>query len=450
MATQKKSDLTRRDSLPFRQSKLTYLLKDSIGGNSKMIMIANIWAESSHLEETISTLRFASRIAKVTSCPSRNQHMDESFLIKKYEREIRDLKAELAMHDTLTGRGRIAYEPYSPEQQYEQQLLAQKFLTNEMDDVNIESIRQVKELFYQFRNLYKTALADSKPVADAPGNDKGATLNAQKNVDDTKNDRNTKAGVGQEELVNGFGIGIAPNDPHPGQLQRSQPSDHTNFVKQVRRPAKEQKLDASQRIATKFANLSSKDFNEEEVFANGRLDKKVLFENFKESKGKALASEIKAMVEDISLSKAKFDIERDACEKLKLRIADIQETVRVKDQDGIRELEEDELEPLDSLKGLKKKYKANYENYIYFKKHIKEMERKLVAKKRELLEAFNQVLKKNFSIDLDFFEEEENLRNNAGTEDQMNSAEVLFEQTHQKFETLMRARRMERMHILRN
>lgn len=414
-----------------------------------MIMMANIWAESSHLEETISTLRFASRIAKVTSCPSRTQHMDESFLIKKYEREIRDLKAELAMHDTLTGRGRIAYEPYSPEQQYEQQLLAQKFLANELEDINIESIRQVKELFYQFRNLYKSSLADTKPIAEAPG-DKSKTLNAQKHPDDPKADKNTRAGVGQEELVNGFGIGVAPTDPHPNQLQRSQPSDTNNFVKSVKRPAREEKADVHQKIAVKFSQLSSKDFNEDEVFANGRLDKKVLFENFKENKGKPLTLEIKTIVDDIALSKAKFDLERDACEKLKVKISDMQESMRLNDRDGARDLEDDDAEPLESLKGLKKRYKAAHENYIYYKKHIKELERRLVGKKRELLELFNQVLKKNFSIDLEFFEEDENNRNNAASDEQMNSAELLYEQTHHKFETLMRARRMERLQLLRN
>lgn len=49
-----------RDCLPYRQSKLTYFLKDSIGGNCQSIIIANIWPESTHLEETISTLKFAS------------------------------------------------------------------------------------------------------------------------------------------------------------------------------------------------------------------------------------------------------------------------------------------------------------------------------------------------------------------------------------------------------
>ncbi len=49
----------KRDHIPYRTSKLTNLLKDSIGGNSKTIMIANIWPEEYHLEETISTLKFA-------------------------------------------------------------------------------------------------------------------------------------------------------------------------------------------------------------------------------------------------------------------------------------------------------------------------------------------------------------------------------------------------------
>ena len=56
-----------RDHIPYRQSKLTSILKDSIGGNSKTIMIANIWPEEDHLEETISTLKFASRMMKVAN-----------------------------------------------------------------------------------------------------------------------------------------------------------------------------------------------------------------------------------------------------------------------------------------------------------------------------------------------------------------------------------------------
>ena len=151
-----------RDHIPYRQSKLTNLLKDSIGGNCKTIMIANIWPEATHLEETISTLKFASRMMKVSNEASINVHLDPQVLLKKYEKEIKELKQELAMHDTLANRGRINYEPYAPELQYQQQVIAKKFLEGEIDDIEFESLRQVKELFFQFKNIYKNLAKDIK------------------------------------------------------------------------------------------------------------------------------------------------------------------------------------------------------------------------------------------------------------------------------------------------
>ncbi len=79
------------------------------------MIIANIWPESCHLEETISTLRFASRMTMVTNSITQRVRLDPEALLRKYERMIKDLKTELAMHDTLVGRGRIRYDPYSPE-----------------------------------------------------------------------------------------------------------------------------------------------------------------------------------------------------------------------------------------------------------------------------------------------------------------------------------------------
>lgn len=44
-----------RNHIPYRQTKLTNVLKDSLGGNAKTVLIACIWAESRHVDETIST-----------------------------------------------------------------------------------------------------------------------------------------------------------------------------------------------------------------------------------------------------------------------------------------------------------------------------------------------------------------------------------------------------------
>lgn len=72
-------------------------------------MIANVWPEASHLEQTISTLKFASRMMKVSNEISIDMNLDPKLLLKKYEKDIKELKQELAMHDTLASRGRINY-----------------------------------------------------------------------------------------------------------------------------------------------------------------------------------------------------------------------------------------------------------------------------------------------------------------------------------------------------
>jgi kinesin family protein 6/9 len=54
-------------------------------------MIANIWPEPSHLEETISTLKFATRMMKVHNEATVQVKLDPSVLLKKYEKEIKVL-----------------------------------------------------------------------------------------------------------------------------------------------------------------------------------------------------------------------------------------------------------------------------------------------------------------------------------------------------------------------
>jgi kinesin family protein 6/9 len=55
-------------------------------------MLANIYPEPDHVEETISTLKFATRMMKVSNEPIINVQQDPQLLLKKYEKEIRDLK----------------------------------------------------------------------------------------------------------------------------------------------------------------------------------------------------------------------------------------------------------------------------------------------------------------------------------------------------------------------
>ena len=59
--------------IPYRDSKLTRLLQDSLGGNSHTLMIACVSPADSNLEETISTLRYADRARKIKNKPIVNK-----------------------------------------------------------------------------------------------------------------------------------------------------------------------------------------------------------------------------------------------------------------------------------------------------------------------------------------------------------------------------------------
>lgn len=59
--------------IPYRDSKLTRLLQDSLGGNSKTVMIATMSPASYNYDETLSTLRYANRTKQIKNKPKINE-----------------------------------------------------------------------------------------------------------------------------------------------------------------------------------------------------------------------------------------------------------------------------------------------------------------------------------------------------------------------------------------
>ncbi|XP_078419039.1 stAR-related lipid transfer protein 9 isoform X1 [Cetorhinus maximus] len=80
--------------VPYRDSVLTWLLKDSLGGNSKTIMIATISPASTSYSETISTLRYAAHAKNIINKPRVNEDANVK-LIRELREEIDRLKAML-------------------------------------------------------------------------------------------------------------------------------------------------------------------------------------------------------------------------------------------------------------------------------------------------------------------------------------------------------------------
>lgn len=81
--------------VPYRDSKLTRLLQDSLGGNSKTIMIANVGPSEYNYAETLTTLRYASRAKTIQNKPVKNEDPQDAKL-REYQEEIMRLRQMIA------------------------------------------------------------------------------------------------------------------------------------------------------------------------------------------------------------------------------------------------------------------------------------------------------------------------------------------------------------------
>ncbi|KAJ3183869.1 NADH-ubiquinone oxidoreductase chain 1 [Geranomyces variabilis] len=87
--------------IPYRDSKLTRILQSSLSGNARISVICTISPAGPNVEETQNTLKFASRVKKVTVHASANKIVDEKALLQKYKQEIDELRSQLSTTNEL-------------------------------------------------------------------------------------------------------------------------------------------------------------------------------------------------------------------------------------------------------------------------------------------------------------------------------------------------------------
>ena len=87
---------TTRTHVPYRDSKLTRLLQDSLGGNTRTIVVACVAPTALHAAETVSTLQFADRAKSVMLRIKANTVVDDRELLSRAHTEIARLKSLLA------------------------------------------------------------------------------------------------------------------------------------------------------------------------------------------------------------------------------------------------------------------------------------------------------------------------------------------------------------------
>jgi kinesin family protein 6/9 len=138
--------------IPYRNSMMTMCLRDSLGGNCKTRMIATLSGEFEDVMESMSTCRFAQRVALVKNIAVKNEIEDHNVIIQKQKFEIEDLKSELAMvkgkdqktildkEDILNCRKIV--EDYLADDDYKKKIQLKDFL-------------MIQECFAQMKMMYK-------------------------------------------------------------------------------------------------------------------------------------------------------------------------------------------------------------------------------------------------------------------------------------------------------
>ncbi|KAM9612384.1 kinesin-like protein KIF11 isoform 1-T1 [Morphnus guianensis] len=177
----------RAPHIPYRESKLTRILQDSLGGRTKTSIIATVSPASMNLEETLSTLEYAHRAKNIMNKPEVNQKLTKKALIKEYTEEIERLKRDLAAAREKNGVY-ISLENY--EALNGKLTVQEEQIAEYIDKISImeEEVKRVTELFTVSKNELEQCKTDLQVK--------------EKELEETQKDlQETKVHLAEEEYV---------------------------------------------------------------------------------------------------------------------------------------------------------------------------------------------------------------------------------------------------------
>ncbi|KAK8553977.1 hypothetical protein V6N13_072899 [Hibiscus sabdariffa] len=144
--------------IPYRDSKLTRLLRDSLGGRTKTCIIATVSPAVHCLEETLSTLDYAHRAKNIKNKPEVNQKMMKSTLIKDLYGEIERLKSEVYAAREKNG-------VYIPKDRYFQEESERKAMAEQIEQMGVLLETHQKQL----QELQDKYVAQVRQCSDLSG-----------------------------------------------------------------------------------------------------------------------------------------------------------------------------------------------------------------------------------------------------------------------------------------
>uniref|UniRef100_A0A8C5NV70 Kinesin family member 9 n=1 Tax=Jaculus jaculus TaxID=51337 RepID=A0A8C5NV70_JACJA len=409
----------------------------SAGGNCNMVLVTNIYGEAAQLEETLSSLRFASRMKLVTTEPAINEKYDAERMVKNLEKELVLLKQELAIHDSLSNRTLVTYDPMDETQIAEINSQVRRYLDGTLDEIDIINLRQIQEVFNQFRVVLsqqeqevevalrrKYTLIDKNDLAAISAIQKAGLIDAESHM------------VGEPDGQS-FGLGVVPFSTKPGKKSRSKKTLKDQVSSSARKegvssPVSGKELDAASVSKTQLVP-SSKDGEAKDVLSRDRETssiepfssdspkeearsarpstpppKPLAFEEFKNERGSEInrifkenksilnerrkkASEITQRINSI---KQEIDVTKEAL--------NFQKSLREKqgeyENKGLMIIDEEEFLMILKLKDLKKQYRSEYQDLRDLRAEIQYCQRLVDQCRHRLLMEFDIWYNESFII----------------------------------------------------
>uniref|UniRef100_A0A8V5G0P8 Uncharacterized protein n=1 Tax=Melopsittacus undulatus TaxID=13146 RepID=A0A8V5G0P8_MELUD len=188
--------------VPYRDSVLTWLLKDNLGGNSQTAMIATISPAADNYEETLSTLRYADRAKRIVNHAVVNEDPNAR-VIRELREEVEKLKEQLSQAEAMK----------APE--LKEKLEESEKLIKELTVTWEEKLRKTEEIAQERQRQLESMGISLESSGIKVGDDKCYLVNL--NADPALNELlvyylkdHTRVGADTSQDIQLFGIGIQP------------------------------------------------------------------------------------------------------------------------------------------------------------------------------------------------------------------------------------------------
>uniref|UniRef100_A0A2K6ESM5 Kinesin family member 13A n=1 Tax=Propithecus coquereli TaxID=379532 RepID=A0A2K6ESM5_PROCO len=188
--------------VPYRDSVLTWLLKDNLGGNSQTSMIATISPAADNYEETLSTLRYADRAKRIVNHAVVNEDPNAK-VIRELREEVEKLREQLSQAEAMK----------APE--LKEKLEESEKLIKELTVTWEEKLRKTEEIAQERQRQLESMGISLETSGIKVGDDKCYLVNL--NADPALNELlvyylkdHTRVGADTSQDIQLFGIGIQP------------------------------------------------------------------------------------------------------------------------------------------------------------------------------------------------------------------------------------------------